>query len=174
MPSARPSVSVEFLTDTHRLTGRVPVGSGGLIAALNDPMRSLIEIEDVYYSRLQHPAKLMAHYEAASLNKAGVTLVVLHRREDLGPQGLARGGYTRVEAIPVLVTTPQFELTGAVEVVKQFDPAELLFGGSARFLALYGACAIPAQFPDSSYTGGVILVNRQQVTLMAQPPRAKS
>jgi hypothetical protein len=98
---------------------------------------------------------------------------VVTRREDLGPPSLARGGYTRVEAVPVTVTTAQFEITGMVEVLKQFDATELLYGGSARFLALYGACAMPTQFPETSYTGGVILVSRPMVTLIARQPRGK-
>lgn len=174
MPTARLAISVDFLTETHRLSCRVPVGNTGLIAALNDPMRSLIEAEDVYYSRLQQPAKIVSRFESASLNKASVAMVVLTRREDLGPQGLARGGYTHVGAVPVTLATPQFEVTGEVEVVKQFDAAELLFGGNARFLTLYRACAVPTQYPDTSYTGGVILVNRQQVTVVAVQPRVRA
>ncbi len=174
MPPSRLAVNVDFLTDTHRISCRVPVGSPGLITALNDVMHSLIEAEDVYFSRLQQPAKIVAHFESASLNKASVAAVIVNRREDLGPQSIARGGYTRVESLAVTVTTAQFEITGAVEVLKQYDAAELLFGGSARFLPVYKACAVPTQFPESSYAGAVILVNRQMVTLLAPQPRGKA
>src|SRR5688572_6235972 len=121
MLTSRLAVNVDCLTGTHRLSCRVPVGSTGLITALNDPMHSLLEAEDVYFSRLQQPAKIVAHHEAASLNKNTIALVVVKRREDLGPQGIARGGYTRVGAVPVTLTTAQFEVTGIVEMLKQFD-----------------------------------------------------
>ena len=174
MLTSRLAVNIDCLTDTHRLSCRVLVGSPGLITALNDPMHSLLEAEDVYFSRLQQPAKIVAHHEAASLNKSTIALVVVKRREDLGPQGIARGGYTRVGAVPVTVTTPQFEITGTLEVLKQFDAVELLLGGSARFLPIYEACAVPSQFPETSYTGGAILVSRSMVTLISHQPRGKS
>ncbi len=173
MPTSRLSANVDFITDTHRLSGRVQVGSPGLIGVLNDPLHSLIEAEDVYLSRLQQAAKILAHFETASLNKASIALVVLVRREDLGPQGIARGGYTRVEAVAVTVTTAQFEITGRVEVLTKFEAADLLVGGSARFLPVYAASAVPTQFPETAYTGGVILINRQMVTLIARQPRGK-
>jgi hypothetical protein len=174
MPTLRLAVNVDLITDTHRLTCRVPVGSAGLIAALNDPLHSMLEAEDVYYSRLQQAAKIVSHFDSASLNKNSISLVVVARREDLGPQGIARGGYTRVEAVPVTVATAQFEISGSVEILKQFDATELLFGGSARYLPIYAASAVPAQFPDSAFTGAAILVNRQMVTLVAQLPRGKA
>ncbi len=174
MHPLRLSVNVDCLTDTHRLSCRVPVGSPGLITVLNDSLHSLLEAEDVYFSRLQQPAKIVSHFEAASLNKTSLALVVVNRREDLGPQGIARGGYSRLEAVPVSISTPQYEVTGTVEVLKQFDPAELLFGGSARFLPVYDACAVPTQFPETFYTGGVILINRLMVTLIALLPRGKA
>jgi hypothetical protein len=174
MPTTRLAVNVDLLTDTHRLSCRVPVGSTGLITALNDPVHSMLEAEDVYYSRLQQPAKIISRFETASLNKNSLSLVVVTRREDLGPQGIARGGYTRVESVPVTVATDQFEVTGAVEILKQFDATELLFGGSARYLPLYSATAVPTQFPETSYAGAVILVNRHRVTLVAPLPRAKT
>jgi hypothetical protein len=173
MTTSRLAVNVDCLTDTHRISCRLTVGSHGLITTLNDPLHSLLDADDLYYSRLQQPAKIASHFQTGALNKNAVALVVVARREDLGPQAIARLGYTRVEPVPVVVATPQFEITGAVEVVKQFDPAELLLGGTARFLPLYGACAIPAQYPETSYAGAVILVNRQMVTLMARQPRGK-
>ena len=100
MHPLRLSVNVDCLTDTHRLSCRVPVGSPGLITVLNDSLHSLLEAEDVYFSRLQQPAKIVSHFEAASLNKTSLALVVVNRREDLGPQGIARGGYSRLEAVP--------------------------------------------------------------------------
>lgn len=174
MLTSRLAVNIDFITETHRLTCRVMVGSAGLIAVMNDPLHTLLEAEDVYYSRLHQPAKIVSHFETASLVKTSLALVVVKRREELGPQGIARGGYTRVEAVPVTVTTAQFEITGTVEVVKQFDATELLMGGSARFLPLYGASAVPTQFSETAYTGGVILVNRQMVTLIARQARGKT
>jgi hypothetical protein len=141
---------------------------------LNDATSSLLDVEDVYFSRLQQPAKIVAQYESAHVTKAHLTLVVLARREDLGPQGLARGGYTRVFPVPVLVTTPEYEVQGTVEVVRQFDAAELLVGGTGRFVQVYNAAAVATLYSDTSFSGGVILVNRSRVELIAPASKGKA
>jgi len=168
MLSSHVIVNAEFFSETHRLSCRVSVGPMGLVGLLNDPTKSLIEVEDVYLSRMAAPAAIVTHLERTHVNKTNLTLVLLARREDLGPKGLARGGFTKVLPVPALLTTETFEVRGIVEVVTKFDASELLLGGTGRFLPVYKAAARATHFPDTRFTGAVILVNRSLVGLIAQ------
>jgi hypothetical protein len=174
MLPSRSTVNLDMLTQSYRISCRLNVGSMGLIGLLNDVNTSLVDLEDAYYSRLQQPAKIVAHLPTAHMNKTNIALVVLTRREDLGPQGLTRGGFTRLLPVPVLITTPSYEIQGSVEVVTKFDPSELLMGGTGKFINVYGANAIPAAFPETVFSGAVILVNRGDVELVAPMVRGKA
>jgi hypothetical protein len=99
---------------------------------------------------------------------------VLARREDLGPHGLATGGFSRRIPMQALVTTPAYEVQGTLEVVNRFDAAELLVGGTGRFLQVYNAAAVATLFPETSFSGAVILVNRQRIEMVAPAPRSKT
>jgi len=116
----------------------------------------------------------VAHLPTAHMLKANAALLLLARREDLGPQGLSRGGYTRLLQVPVLITTPNFEIQGSVEVVTKFDASELLVGGTWHFINVYGANATPASDPATVFSGAVVLVNRAQIELIAPVVRAKA
>src|SRR5947209_979663 len=158
MLASRASVNLDLLTQAFRVSCRVNVGATGLIGLLNDVTTSLVDVEDVYYSRLNQPARIVSHLDSAHLAKSNLALVVLSRREDLGPQGLARGGYSRLQPVPVLVTTAAFEVQGTIEVVTKFEAVELLMGGTGRYLNVYNASAVMALSPETVFSGAVILV----------------
>jgi len=174
MLASRGSVQVDLLTSGFRISCRVATGPSGLFGQLNDINTSLLELEDAYYSRLTQPAKIVAHLDSAYLNKNNLTLVVLSRREDLGPQGLARGGYSRLLPVPVLFTTATFEIQGSIDVVTKFDPSELLVGGTNRFINVYSATALMAASPETVFSGAVILVSRAAVEMVAQQAKGKA
>jgi hypothetical protein len=134
----------------------------------------MLDLEDAYYSRLQQPAKIVAHLPTAHMIRTHVSLLVLTRREDLGPPAPTRGGGTRLLPVPVLITTPSYEIQGSVEVGSKFDPSELLVGGSGLFINVYGANAMLASSPEAVFSGAVILVNRAEIELLAPVVRAKA
>src|SRR6266849_9582997 len=103
MLASRGSVSVDLVTQSFRTSCRVLIGPTALFGLLNDVTTSLIDVEDVYYSRLQEPAKIISHVDAGYVIKTNVSLIILCRRVDLGPQGLARGAFKRLLPVPVLV-----------------------------------------------------------------------
>jgi len=168
-------VNADFFTETHRISGRVELGAAGFMGLLNDTNSSLIEAQNTYVSRLQEPTRIVAHGETVSLIKSNLTLVILPRREDIGPAGAAQAGtgYTRVIASPVLVTTPTFEVRGFVETLGKPDHAALLVGGSNKFLPLYKAMVVATLYPDPPYAGEVVLVNRAVVQALTQIARGK-
>jgi hypothetical protein len=92
----------------------------------------------------------------------------------LGPQGLARGGYSRLVPVPILVTTSTFEIQGSIDVVVKFDPSELLMGGTSRYLNMYNASALMATSPETVFSGAVILVSRTAVEMVAPVAKGKA
>jgi hypothetical protein len=174
MLPSRTSVNVDLLTPGFRVSCRVNVGPTGLFGLLNDENKSLVDLEDAYYSRLTQPAKIVSHLDSAHVAKGNLALVVLSRRDDLGPQGLARGGYSRLLPVPVLVTTATFEIQGSIDVVTKFDPAVLLMGGTSRYLNIYDASALMTASPEIVFSGAVILVNRMAVSMVAPIAKGKA
>src|SRR5437763_6880984 len=165
MPGSRANVNLDLLTQAFRISCRVNVGTTGLIGLLNDVTTSLIDVEDVYYSRLNQPAKIVSHLDSAHVAKSNLALVMLNRREDLGPPGRVRGGYSLLP-VPVLVTTAAFEVQGTIEVVTKLEAVELLMGGTGRYLNVYNASACMALSPETIFSGAVILVNRNTVEML--------
>ena len=173
MISTRSVIHADFLSQIYRVSCRLQVPQTGLMSTLNDINSSLVDVEDAYFSRLMEPAKILWHFEHTHLHKANVALVLLARREDLGPTGLARAGYTKLLPISVLLATVAFEIRGTIEVVHKLDAAELLVGGTGRFIAVYNAEVAASQHPESPFSAAAILVNRTQVEALAPLARAK-
>lgn len=166
-------INIDIFTETHRISGRTTVSANGMLGLLNDNNTSLVEVENAYLSRLQNPAKLEAHFDRIALNKANLTLIILNRREDLGPVGLTRGGYSQVLSIPVLMTTSAFEVRCAVEVVHKLDASALLTGGTAKYMAAYKASLTAVAYPETPFTGEAIAINRGLIEALAPLPKGK-
>jgi hypothetical protein len=174
MPTSRLNLHVDLLSHTHRVSCRVPASPSGLVALLNDTTTSVLEVEEAYVSRLAQPAKILSQCESGYIQKASIVLCILTRQEDIGPPGMARGGFSHVTRVPATITTAQFELEGELEVLGKFDAAELLVSGTGRFFPLYGASARATTYPELPFEGGVILVNRQLVLLVAPANMGKA
>jgi len=165
-------VQADIFTAAHRISCRIPVGPTGLLTTLNDTTLSVVDAANAYMSRLEEPAKIVNHFDFISLPKANIAFVILGRREDVGPQGVARGGYTHVLSRPVIITLPPFELNGAIETPGKLDASALLVGGTGRFMPLYQATATAIPHQEQHYSGPVMLVNRTLVASLA-PETAK-
>ncbi len=86
-------LSADFLTLSYRVVGKIMVPNTGMIGMLNDPTTSFMEVVDAKLARIHMPTKLVGEYKMIDLVKSNVFAVCLSRREDIGPQALARGGY---------------------------------------------------------------------------------
>jgi hypothetical protein len=105
-------VTADLLTPSYRVVGKVMVPNTGLIGVLNDSMNSFMEILDAKLARVHMPTKLVDQYEVIRIVKAQVFAVCLSRREDIGPQALARGGYVRLNELQVRITSHVYEIEG--------------------------------------------------------------
>src|SRR5262245_2900527 len=98
-------ISGDFFTGPYRMTGRRSVGASGAVGVLNDTTRSAVVCDDVYISYVINPGSILAHYTNARVTKSGLEVLLVTKKEDIGPVGYARTGYQRLINYPVLVTT---------------------------------------------------------------------
>ena len=167
-------INADLLTDTHRITCRIEAGNMGTIGLLNDINTSVFPVEDAYISRLAQPAKILEQYPLVYIAKATVTLVLVSRREELGPVGLARGGYTHIVPFPVMIATTAFEIHGQLEQPGKLDVAALLGIGTGRFIPAYKVTVVASSFPDVPFTSEVLVINRNLITLIAPEQGGKA
>lgn len=169
-------INVEILSETHRISCRIEVGATGLIGLLNDVNSSLVDMQMAYMSRIQEPAKIIANFEAATVNKNNLAMVIVSKRESIGPQGYVNIGISRLLPCPVLITTEAFEIRGTIEVPGKLDPGALLMGGGGgKFMPLFQAKITATRHLDiPPYTAEAMLINRTLVATFAALAKGKA
>jgi hypothetical protein len=160
-------VSADFFTPSYRIVGKVMVPNTGLMGLINDSTNSFMEILDARLARAHMPSKLVDHYEVVRVVKSQIFAIALTRREDLGPQALARGGYVRLTEYPVRITTPVYELMGSLEWAGRFEFSTIMIEGSREFVPIYNAMITAILIPSLKVESQAVLFNRRQVDLLA-------
>ncbi|MBI4731319.1 MAG: hypothetical protein HY781_04205 [Chloroflexi bacterium] len=160
-------IAADFLTPSYRVVGRIMVPNSGVTGLMNDTTNSFMEILEAKLARLHMPTKLVGEYNMIDLVKPNVFAVCLTRREDVGPQGLARGGYKKLIQYLVRVTTPVYELAGTLEWTGRFDFATIMVEGIRDFVPLYDATLTSILIPQLRIESPAILFNRRHVDLLA-------
>jgi hypothetical protein len=161
-------LSADFLTLSYRVVGKMLVPNTGVVGMLNDTTSSFMEVMEAKLARIHMPTKLVGEYEVIDLVKTNVFAVCLTRREDVGPQALARGGWQNMTKYNIRVTTQVYELEGTLEWTGRFDFSTVMVEGTRDFIPLYNATLTAILIPQLRIESPVILFNRQQVDLLAQ------
>ena len=143
------------------------VPNTGIMGLVNDPTSSYMEILDARLARAHMPSKLVDHYEVVRIVKSQIFAISLARREDLGPQALARGGYVRLNEYPMRITTPVYELDGVLEWAGRFDFSTVMAEGSRDFVPMYNAVITAILLPALRVESPAVLFNRRQVDILA-------
>ena len=159
-------VPVDILTTSYRIVGKMMVSNTGIIGLLNNPNTSFMDIHDARLARIHMPTKLANHFEVIRLSKMHLLIVSLNRREDIGPQSLARGGYATIKQYEVLVTMQNYEAEGAIEWQGRFDFRILMAEGTRDFVPLYNAKVTGVLIPTLKIQSSVLLFNRKQLDLL--------
>lgn len=167
-------ISAEIYTTSHRILGRLNPGASGLFSFLNIPTTSYIEIEGAHLSRLHQPGRLAGRYPMLYLVKNEIVAALLSSRMELGPSGMARGGYTTTVPHGVHVALGGYELRGLIETAGKFNFGSVMFEGDRIFVPLYNAELIAILFPNVRAQSPALLFNREMVDTMALLPREDS
>jgi hypothetical protein len=160
-------ISADFFTPSYRIVGKTMVPSTGILGLVNDPTTSFMEILDARMARAHMPSKLVDHYEVVRIVKSQIFAISLARREDLGPQALARGGYVRLTEFPIRITTPVYELDGVLEWAGRFDFSTIMVEGTRDFVPMYNAVITAILLPALRVESPAVLFNRNQVDILA-------
>lgn len=160
-------ISADFFTPGYRIVGKTMVPNTGIMGLVNDPTSSYMEILDARLARAHMPSKLVDHYEVVRIVKSQIFAISLARREDLGPQALARGGYVRLNEYPMRITTPVYELDGVLEWAGRFDFSTVMAEGSRDFVPMYNAVITAILLPALRVESPAVLFNRRQVDILA-------
>lgn len=160
-------ISADFFTPSYRIVGKTMVPNTGIMGLVNDPTTSFMEILDARLARAHMPSKLVDHYEVVRIVKSQIFAITLSRREDLGPQATARGGYVRMTEFPLRITTPVYELDGIVEWAGRFDFSTIMVEGTRQFVPMYNTVITAILLPALRVESPAALFNRSQVDILA-------
>ncbi len=161
-------LSADFLTLSYRVVGKMMAPNTGVVGMMNDKTSSFMEVMDAKLARIHMPTKLVGEYEVIDLVKTNLFAVCMTRREDMGPQALARGGYQNLAKFNVRITTQVYELEGTLEWTGRFDFTTIMVEGIRDFVPLYDATLTAILIPQFRIESPAILFNRRQVDLLAQ------
>jgi hypothetical protein len=157
----------DVYTSGYRVVGKIMVSTHGIMGIMNDNTKSHLEIHDARLARIHMPTKLVDHFEVVRLIKSQVFAVCAARREDLGPTGIQRGGYTSISVLPTRLSTHVYDLEGKLEVAGRFDFAIMVSDKSRNFIPLYEAVLTAILIPNLKVESPGILFNREKVDLLA-------
>lgn len=157
----------DVYTSGYRIVGKIMVSTHGIMGILNDITKSHIEIHDARLARIHMPTKLVDHFEVVRLVKPQIFAICAARREDLGPTGIQRSGYSSVSALPARITTHVYELEGKLEVAGRFDFSAMVADKARNFVPMYEAALTAILISNLKVECPAILFNREKVDLLA-------
>jgi hypothetical protein len=157
----------DVYTSGYRVVGKVMVSTNGIMGVLNDINKSNLELHDARLARIHMPTKLVDHFEVIRLVKTQIFAICAARREDLGPTGIQRGGYTNVSTVPARLTTQVYEIEGKIEVAGRFDFATIIADKTRNFIPMYEAVLTAILMPNLKAESPGILINREKVDILA-------
>jgi hypothetical protein len=164
-------ISLEIYTSSHRILGRVDPGASGLFSYLNIPTTSYVELEGAHLSRLHQPGRLIARYPELHLVKSQIIAILLSSRMEVGPSGVARGGYSTTVPHGVHVALGGYELRGIMETAGKYNFGSVMVEGTRLFVPLYHATLVAILFPNVRAECPALLFNRNMVDAMALLPK---
>jgi hypothetical protein len=166
-------LAADFLTRSYRVVGKMMSPNTGMVGMMNDRTTSFMEVMEAKLARIHMPTKLVGEYDLVDLVKANIFAVCLSRREDVGPQALARGGYQNLSDFIVRLTSQVYELEGTLEWPGRFDFATIMVEGTRDFVPLYNARLTAILIPQLKIESPAILFNRKHVDLLSWVPVKK-
>jgi hypothetical protein len=143
------------------------ISTNGIMGVLNDNTKSHLEIHDARLARIHMPTKLVDHFEIVRLVKTQVFAICCARREDLGPSGIQRGGYSNITEMPARLTTQVYDIEGKIQVAGRFDFAVMISDKTRNFIPMYEAILTAILIPNLKAESPGILINREKVDIMA-------
>ena len=157
----------DVYTAGYRVVGKIMVSTNGIMGVLNDSTKSHIEIHDARIARIHMPTKLVDHYELVRLVKSQINVTCAARREDLGPTGIVRGGYSNVTELQARISTNVFEVEGKLQVAGRFDFVTMISDKTRNFIPMFDATLTAILLPNLKVESPGVLFNREKIDMIA-------
>ncbi|NJC97088.1 MAG: hypothetical protein FIB03_12275 [Anaerolineae bacterium] len=154
-------------TPGYRVVGKIMVSTNGIMGIMNDITKSHLEIHAARLARIHMPTKLVDHFEIIRLVKSQVVVVCTARREDLGPTGIVRGGYSNITEMPVRLATNVFEIEGKLQVAGRFDFVAMISDRTRNFIPMFDSTLTAILLPNLRVESPGILFNREKIDMLA-------
>ncbi len=158
---------VDVYTSGYRVVGKLMVSANGIMGIMNDTTKSHLEIHDARLARIHMPTKLVDHFEIVRLVKSQIFAVCAVRREDLGPTGIVRGGYTNVTEVPAHLVTGVFEIEGKLQIVGRLDFVVMISDKTRNFIPLFDAKLTAILLPNLKVESPGLLFNREKIDMLS-------
>jgi hypothetical protein len=155
------NLMVDFFTRYHRISGSVDVHSRKLADQLEDRTTSFLELEDVYISRVQHPADIVVNHATSILRKESIHAAIVAREEDGLLRSDSYGSYLGTHLQRAYFIVSAFEIQGYLRLRSKRDLRSVLSSGDLFVPVVDGHMRYSVR-RDVEFTG-VILVNRARV-----------
>lgn len=153
----------DFFTHRYRISGRMNVHYRKLADQLNDHTTIFLQLEDAYISNIEHPADIVASHASSILRKPNIAAVVVARQEDGLLKEHTYGSYFGTYLRKVFLTVPDFDIEGYLRLSGKLDLRTVLTSGTDKFIAILDGHMRCSVRPDITFTGGAILVNKDQI-----------
>lgn len=160
-------LAADVYTAGYRVVGKLMASTNGIMGILNDTTKSHVELHDARLARIHMPTKLVDHFEVVRLVKTQIFAACAARREDLGPVGIVRGGYSQVVPMPARLTTSVYEIEGKLEVAGRFDFATLISDRTRNFIPIFDGTLSAILIPNLRVESPGILFNREKIDMLA-------
>ena len=163
-PLSTGRITADFFTDSYRLSASVLVYKRRLIDILGDRTTDYLDLVDIYVSRVNSPGNIVTTYPKGSLVKQEINFILL---SGLTESVSKDRFYTpnRV-ALPIFMTVPSFEITGKIQWLGDLEVKKIMATDVQKFLPVLNGTARNAHFPDVTYEGPAILVNKAKVEVL--------
>lgn len=153
----------DFLTQHHRISGRVDVRRRKLADQLNDRTTGFIYLEDVYISNTERPAEIIANYVEAFIRKERLIAALVAQEEDALPRERSYGAYLGVELLKAFMVVPSFEIRGYVRLPARMDLRVVLTTGTDDFIPVLNADLYSAIRQGLTFHSDALLVNKMMI-----------
>lgn len=151
----------------YRVVGKIMSSTNGVMGIMNDNTKSHVEIHDARLARIHMPTKLVDHFDVVRVIKSQIFAICAARREDLGPSGIQRGGYSNIVELPARIATNVYELEGKLEVAGRFDFSTMSADRARNFIPLYEASLSAILIPNLKVETPALLFNREKMDFLA-------
>jgi hypothetical protein len=163
-PLSTGRITADFFTGSYRLSASVLVYKRRLIDILGDRTTDYLDLIDIYVSRINSPGNIVATYQKGSLVKTELNFILLSGlTESISKDRF----YTpnRV-SLPIFIAMPSFEIGGKFQWLGDLEVKKILATDTQKFLPVLEATARNAHFPEVTFQGPALLVNKSRVEVL--------